>query len=236
MQTRTNNNEITNMRKPSFYGLLFTALSLFLLSAFVQAALIEVAYTGTTTSVGASLTGTFSVGDSVQGTVVYDTTTPQSSASPTIATYGAAIQSFDFLIGSYSGSATGNVRVYNDEPTFGDGAYFLGNADVSAAQVGGQDLSRVQLFLNTNILTTLSNLDLPSVSDLNQLWANNIAAGNINFIEFTGSGDDVRYSLSNVTAKIVTGDEEVPAPATLALLGLGLAGIGYGRRKQIKAA
>jgi len=77
---------------------------------------------------------------------VYDTIPPQSSASPTIASYGAAIQSFDFLIGSYSGSATGNVSIYNDEPSFGDGVYFLGGTDVSVAQVGGQDLSRVQLF------------------------------------------------------------------------------------------
>ena len=230
------NNEIIYMRKFGLVVSLFAVLPVLSLSSSVQAALIEVNYTGTTTSVGASLTGTFSVGDSVQGTVVYDTTTPQDFASPTIAAYSAAIQSYDFLIGSYAGSATGTIRTYNDDPTFGDGAYFLGNTDVSAAQVGGQDLSRVQLFLNTNVLTTLTNLDLPSVGDLNQLWANNIAAGNINFIEFSGSGDDVRYSLNNVTAKVITDDEVVPAPATIALISLGLAGIGYKRRKQIKAA
>ena len=56
----------------------------------------------------------------------------------------------------------------------------------------------------------------------------------VGFEDLLGGGDldfnDFEFRLTNVI------DPPVPAPTVLALLGLGLAGIGYRRRKQIKAA
>ncbi len=59
----------------------------------------------------------------------------------------------------------------------------------------------------------------------------------VGFEDLLGGGDldfnDFEFQLTNV---IDPPPAQAPAPTVLALLGLGLAGIGYRHRKQIKAA
>ena len=71
-----------------------------------------------------------------------------------------------------------------------------------------------------------------AITTFNQLTRTYVTT--VGFEDLLGGGDldfnDFEFRLTNVI------DPPVPAPSVLALLGLGLAGIGYRRRKQIKAA
>lgn len=145
-----------------------------------SATLIKVNYEGTVTTVDSELSGTFSINDAVSGMIIYDTaTSAPGGTSPK--TYPDVIQSFSLTIGGYTGSSTtGQINVYNDDATFGDAAGFQSFSDFTGASVGGLNLTRLQLYLNTKTaLNTLLDLDIPSVSDLNALWGVNIAAGNM---------------------------------------------------------
>ena len=139
---------------------------------------------------------------------------------------------------------------YPDQSTlFCDNAHAVVGAGVeSPAGCGGfspvvTDITDTQLIVDTGgigwatgafngfLLSTLSSIDITSavynsgtmnVTDLQiqngDLW--------VNFAGQTGGSAVIDFG---------TNGSSVPVPATLALLGLGLAGIGYQRRKQTKA-
>ena len=219
------------MKRTTYTSTTLLIILFLLFSTTSQATIIEINYEGTATSVDAPLAGTFSVGDDVTGRLRYDTTSTQSVILPSRAGYLGSIQLFELTIGSYTGTATGGTTVYNDDVTFHDGVYFLGGT-TTGAQVNGLDLSRLQLLLYATILSTLSDFELPSVGAIDSLWANNTADGNVNFMAFSNS-KEVRYSLDSVTARIVD-EHSVPEPSSIALLGLGLAGLVYQRKRRIR--
>lgn len=96
--------------------------------------------------------------------------------------------------------------------TLSEGMYFLG-------------ISEFQSIFADNFLNTASAFEPGDIATL----ALNINGG------FAGSavGSD---QLDQETAFFKVTVSSVPSPATVALVGLGVAGIGYSRRKQIKAA
>jgi hypothetical protein len=113
---------------------------------------------------------------------------------------------------------------------FHDGAWFISQFPLYSHDgdpVGGFELNRLQFFLLAPDETTVPDLELPSLTDLGQLWQNNIAAGNINFMAFSNASDFgvVRYSLSTMTAREIS----VPEPSSVLLLSCALLAAGLAR-------
>lgn len=213
------------------------AIFSFLLCTFSNASyavIIDVDFTGEVNFVDSALAGTFSVSNFVSGSLSYSTTdTHTSSLTSTRAIYDQALQSFSLTIGSYMVNATGgNILVDNDNQAgssapLRDWIIFQGVNAVSGASINGYDPNRLQFALSTETLTTLSDLDIPSVADLMNLWSVNNAAGNINFLAFTGL-NEARFSLSTMNANI----RSVPEPSTIALFGLAIIGLGLRRTRK----
>jgi hypothetical protein len=99
----------------------------------------------------------------------------------------------------------------------------------------------------TRVTLTAFDAGLAAVATANTVFTNNTATGGnvgsapnelitvswssgISRVRFTGSPDGGSFVIDNLTYD--TGAASVPEPATLGLLGLGLAGIGIARRRK----
>lgn len=68
-------------------------------------------------------------------------------------------------------------------------------------------------------------------------WGSNASGGNAQFRFFQPPDPDPGWETVDYTMDFqLTGPSSIPEPTTLALMGLGLAGIGYGRRRSKKVA
>jgi len=74
-----------------------------------------------------------------------------------------------------------------------------------------------------------------SIESLMDVWDTTIFSGFTDLAEFSivGAGDN-HFAMDNIvlTTLVLTGGNQVPEPSTFALLGLGLAGLGFARKQK----
>lgn len=216
------------MIKPLSQAFLIAAL---LFGSVSQAAVIQVDYTGSVTHLGEWLAGdVVSMGDTVTGSFVYDT-----DLSPSDTLLGFTMSMGSSFNASLAGDNTW-FRVSNDEWVSNPyDAFNVGTAATSDT-LNGYTASTMQFGVGRyNYQGQLwDDTLLPDLSD----WAN-ITVADINrfdwrWMDFGVSTSEDHHSVDQIrwdVGSFSVVDVSVPEPATLALMSIGLAGIGF-RRKQ----
>jgi hypothetical protein len=135
-----------------------------------QAELVTWSFSGRLNFVSPSLAGSFSAGDPVVLTVAFETATPASAPTPTIANYPSAVRFVAVYINTYAvtmtNSPSGNfVQVYNNYtggfyPVF-DGMTF--SAPVTGPPVAGVAPNLLQINFGDTTGAAMSSIALPLV-------------------------------------------------------------------------
>ncbi len=171
----------------------------------------------------------FSIGDAVSGQIVVDTDNLASTS----------ISSFNLSIGGYSASTSGGTATVRNDDMAGssapvvDSILIAGAPPFTSSTIGGLSVDRLQFAVGTENLSVLDNLSVVGPAEILALWADtpNYFSGNLNFMsfgeEFSEVDETARFALTSVSVT------SVPEPLTAGLMGLGLAGIGFVRRKRI---
>ena len=131
-----------------------------------DAQVITFDFGGYVSQVSSSLSGTFSVGDSISGSYTFDSSTPDFSGNPDFGTYFAVTQ-FDALVGSYLASATGdNINVTDGLDGKDEYQAIAKPPNLVAAPIGGLEISMLLLELTDETMSAFSSDSLPTFVDL----------------------------------------------------------------------
>ncbi len=217
----------------------FGLAALSIMAGSSRAALINYNFTGTAQTIvtGTPLDGTFSLGQSVSGSFVLDTSAPDINADPASGIFAGAITSISITIGSYSASATGgDAFTDNDFPedrveiaAFLNVGPFVGSASIAGPSVGGLDLGGILLSLQDSTLTALTSDALPSPISLTGFDS---TFGLLDFYDpFDLEADPTSLVFSLDSLETVT---QLSEAGTLALLSLGMLSVAFVRRRKIQ--
>lgn len=220
------------MRIRSSWALALGLVALGGSAAPVRAGLYRVDYSGTVVSVDASLAGTFSPGQAITGSYVFESTTPATSGSTaTIAVFNA-LKSFQVTVGTYSASSAAAAEIQVDDNPglpFHDryGVISRASQGLTGGAVGGNPLLAAGFRLDDSTDTRFSTaMALPTSVSLAGFDSNA-------FFLFFNTFADLKLVTGTLTSVSTTAIPE-PATVTLCVLG-GLGLLGYRCRRGRRA-
>lgn len=189
-------------------------------------AIITYDFAGTLTS---SL-GTLTTGDAFSGSYTFDTTVAATGNS-SFAVFNN-LTGVSLTIGGFAasiGPGSGLPEIQQDDVVGADRYSLLGRNPTGSSQIDGLDISAIGFRLDDTSGT--------AISDALVLLANPMLADftSNTFLLFFGSPTGGRFEVVTGTMSSLS-ERTVPEPATLALLGIGLVGISYQRRRQVTKA
>jgi hypothetical protein len=135
--------------------------------------------------------------------------------------------SFDMLFGLTNTFAVSfNPLVFDQAATAGVGAFDIRVFDTSNTLILGPTQITAAAFTNPTTHVGIVAMAGEDIGRINLFGTGSIAGGGT--VDFTGADNINVY-----TAGQVTPPPTIPEPATLALFGLGLAGLGFSRRRKV---
>ncbi|MGH8548168.1 MAG: PEP-CTERM sorting domain-containing protein [Methylococcales bacterium] len=206
------------------FGLLAIIASLLLMvpSKSIFAVPITFNFAGTVNSVGSSLGGTFSAGQTLNGSYIFDSAVGARSGSDSSFAVFDALQSLNFSIGGYSASSLSSSEIQVDNapgaPNDRYGVISRASQGLNGAMVGGFALDGFGFRLDDSTNSVFSDaLILPTSLSLSSFDS---TAFFLFFVDTSGALQLVDGTITGLSTV-----SRVPEPSSLALLLLGLAGI-----------
>jgi hypothetical protein len=187
----------------------------------VQAAPVVVSYQGIVdTTLGGPAFDAF-LGETIQLDYTFENTTPDSNPTAGLGAYINAASSMSVTVGGYSATAAfGNIQLSD---VGGALRYRATSANPIGADIGGLVLSLFAADFQIGPAFLNDNLP-PGVVDPDDFSSPRL---------FLGFASQTNGDIGLIRATLNTETGTVPEPATLALLGLGLAAFGVYRHKRV---